>query len=79
MRDSSFGLVGTNLFPMIALWVGSGLQFGWLGWVRDPGVSKPSSKLGCVVNKGGSAAASDGAHLVVLRQHSCLSFGLTPY
>lgn len=55
----------------------SGLPFCCLGWVKGPGVSKPSSRLGCVVNKGGSAAASDGAHLVVSRQRSSLRFGLT--
>ena len=51
----------------------SGLSFGRPGWAKDPGVSKPSSRIGGADNKGGgSAAASDGAHLVVSRQCSCL-------
>ena len=72
MSESSFGGGGTDLFPTIDLWASSGLWFGCLGWAEGPGVSKPWSRLGCVVNKGGSAAASDGAHLVVSPQRSSL-------
>lgn len=77
MRGIEFWSGKTDLFPRIGLWVCYGLSFDCLGWAKGPGVSKPSSRLGCVVNKGGSAAASDGAHLVVSRQRSFPRFGLT--
>lgn len=70
-----FGLGRTDLFPRIVPWVESEMSLGCLGWAEGPGVSKPSSRLGGAVNKGGSAAASDGAHLVVSRKRSCFRFG----
>jgi len=46
------GPSGTDLFPRIDPWVDSGLSLGRLGWAKDPGVSKPSSRLGGADNKG---------------------------
>jgi hypothetical protein len=64
------GLGGTDLFPRIVPWVNFGPSLGRLGWVKGPGVSRPSSRFGGADNKGDPAAGSDGAHLLV-----CLRFG----
>ena len=78
VRRIDLELRGTDLFPKIAPWVCSGLSFCRLGWAKDPGVSRPSSRFGGADNKGrGSAAPSDGAHPLVSRQRSCLRFADT--
>ena len=41
------GLSGTDLFPRIVPWAGCGPSLGRPGWARDPGVSRPSSRLWC--------------------------------
>ena len=51
MRGIELGLGGTDLFPRIVPWVSFGLSFGRLGWAKDPGVSKPSSRIGGADNK----------------------------